>query len=620
LERRLAAVLAADVVGYTRLMALDDAGALRRLTALRKQILQPLIDEHHGRIVKLMGDGLLVEFGSVVDAVACAVAWQKSVGTHEEGAGGEAQFRFRIGINLGDVIVEDGDIHGDGVNIASRLEQICPPGGALMSGEAYDQLPGQISATVAYAGERRLKNVGRPIKIYAAAPNGKPLLPARSPKWRRHLLSIGAIAILASATVGLMAWMGVLPKPSMLLDQAPSELPSLAVLPFKNASGDPAQDYFSEGITDEILIALAHSPILKVVGRNSSSVYREQTVDPAEIGNRLHARYIVTGSVARSDNRIRMTARLTDVRTGADLWAETYDRPPSDIFAVQDEIAGVISARLGARIESAEVSSIAGKGTRELSAYEKVLQARALRYADASREATLRARKLLLAAIDLDPESALAHAELGYTYYREIARRWDPVKKEEALDKGEAAAARALQLDPTLSFASVTMGNLLGRRRDFASAENFMRRAIALNPSDPESYAGLANILLFVNRAEEALPMIEQARALDPLYPPLYDSYLGKALLMTRQFDKAVPVLKECIRRLPDSWPCHGYLAATLYYSTDRETAQKYFELMRGLAPFGTIDEYNQMTENQPGPQVDLLMNALRDLERFSGG
>jgi adenylate cyclase len=618
LERRLAAILAADVVGYTRLMARDDAGTFHRLSVLREQVLQPLIDRHHGRVVKLMGDGFLVEFASVVDAVTCAIAWQRDVTAHESGVEDGAKFSFRIGVNLGDVIVEGSDIHGDGVNIASRLEQICPPGTVLLSGEAHDQLPGQIGEMVAYVGQRSLKNVRKPIRIFSAGNTGTSLLLPKT-QWRRWMLPVGTVAILTAALIGIAAWTGLAPSFLGLTDRAPEASPSVAVLPFTNASNDPAQNYFSDGITDEILIALARSPILKVVGRNSSSAYRGKIIDAEEVGHRLNARYIVTGSVAKADNRVRVTARLTDVRTGVDLWAEKYDRPLSGVFAVQDEIAGVIAARLGARVESVEASSIEGKDAREFDAYEKVLQARTLRYADASREATMRARLLLLEAIDLDPKSALAHAELGYTYYREIARRWDAARKNEALDKGEAAAARALELDPTLSFASVTMGNLLGRRRDYASAENFMRRAIALNPNDPEGYAGLANILLFANRAEEALPMIERARALDPLHPPLYDTYLGKALLMVGQFKRAIPVLKDCIRRLPDSWPCHGYLAAAFHNVGDEEAARRYFRLMRDLAPFRTIEEYDNMTENLPGPQIDILMNALRDLEQSTG-
>ncbi len=617
MERKLSAILAADVVGFSRQMEANEARSLSALRHMRADIVEPLVAEHNGRVVKLIGDGTIIEFGSVVEAIGCAVAIQTYIEGDLDRTPDSERMVLRIGVHLGDVVVDGDDLMGDGVNIAARLEQLCPPGGVLISGEAFDQLPGKIDATVEYAGVRSLKNISRPIRIYAARSGGKPLLPARAPRRAGSWTLVSAVLV-AIAMLGILSWAGVLPNPFELFNSAPAEQPSLAVVPFKNTGGDPAQDYFSDGITDEILIALARSPILRVAGRNSSATYREGAIDPEEIGRRLNARYIVTGSVAKAANRVRITARLTDVRSGADLWAETFDRPMSDIFAVQDEIAGVIAARLDARIESAEASSIKGKDAQELGAYEKVLQARALRYADASREATLRGRQLLLEAIDRDPASALAHAELGYNYYREIARRWDPAGKDEAIDKGVAAAGRALELDPSLSFASVTMGNLLGRRRDYASAENFMRRAIELSPNDPESYAGLANVLLFANRAEEALPAIEQARALDPLYPPLYDNYLGRALFMTRQFDHAIPVLRECIRRLPDSWPCHGYLAAALHYSGDAESARKYFDLMSALTPFGSIEEYEEMNESLPGPQIDLLMNALRDLEQSS--
>lgn len=610
--RRLSAILAADVVGFSGLMEADEKATLAALGSLRDRVLLPRITERHGRVVKVMGDGLIVELTSVVDAVAAAVTIQEDLAAHPIAAAAGKPIVLRIGVHLGDIVVEGDDLMGDGVNVAARLEQLCPPGGLLVSGEAYDQLGGKLDLDLDFAGARQLKNIRRPIRVYALRRAGVARLPGDSRYGPRWILAFAAGLCLLIASGGLLVWQGILPTVIDYFIAPASGTPTLAVLPFENA-GDAAGDaFFAEGITDEILIALARSPLLTVIGRNSSAAYADRKVDRQEIAERLGARYLVTGRVQKSVDRVRVTARLTDMRSGTDLWAEKYDRPVIDVFAVQDEIAGVIAARLDARVQSAE--TVADHSVTEIGAYEKVLEARALRHRDASKEATLRTRALLEEAVALDPGSALAYAELGFTYYREIARRWNAERKDEALARGIAAASRALELDPALSFANVTMGNLLLRRHDFAQAESFMRRAIALNPSDPESYAGLANVLLFVNRAVEALPMIEKAIALDPLYPPLYDNYLGRALMFTRQFERAIPVIKECVRRLPDSWSCQSYLAASLHFTGDAEGAAQAFAAMQAIAPYATIAEYLALTDNQPGPESDLLVEAFAAL------
>ncbi len=605
-HRRLSAIMVTDVVGFSGQMEADESATLAALAELRARVLEPRLAAHHGRLVKVMGDGVLVEFASVVDAVACAAAIQGDLaGTPIEAAAGN-WIVLRIGVHLGDVVIEGDDLMGDGVNVAARLEQLCPRGGVLVSGEVHDQLGGKLDVALDFAGERQLKSIRRPVRVYALRLTGVARLKPGPRLGRRFVaLAAAAVCVIIVAT-GLLAWQG------FFIPSASGGTPTLAVLPFENAGGDPAQDWFAEGITDEILIALARSPLLSVVGRNSSSAYKDPGADQQAIAGQLGARYLVTGRVQRSADRVRVTARLTDARTGTDLWSEKYDRPLTDVFAVQDEIVGVIAARLDARIQSVETA--AGRSATEVGAYEKVLQARALRHSDASKEATLRTRALLQEALALDPNSALAHAELGFTYYREIARRWNQARKNEALATGIAAASRALELDPSLAFANVTMGNLLLRRHDFAQAESFMRRAIELNPNDPDSYAGLANVLLFVNRAKEALPMIEKAIALDPLYPPLYDNYLGRALMFTRQFEKAIPVLQECVRRLPDSWSCHSYLATVQHFTGDDAAAASAFARMLELAPYKTVAEYLALSDNQPGPESDLLVEAFTAL------
>jgi adenylate cyclase len=316
LERRLAAILAADVVGYTALMGADESGTLRRLTGLRREFLEPLIGEHHGRIVKLMGDGLLVEFASVVDAVACALAWQDGVAERGSATDESKRLQFRIGINLGDVIVEDGDIHGDGVNIAARLEGLAEPGEICLSDDAFRQVRGKIEAEFEDLGEQDLKNVAEPLRVYRIAGDGS-----------------GAARVAPER------------EPRALPDK-----PSIAVLPFANMSSDPEQDYFSDGITEDIITELSRFASLFVIARNSSFAYKGQAVDVRRVAEELGVRYVLEGSIRRAGHRVRITAQLIDRETGKHVWAERYDRDMADLFAVQDEVTQAIAATIEGRM------------------------------------------------------------------------------------------------------------------------------------------------------------------------------------------------------------------------------------------------------------------------------
>ena len=314
-ERRLAAILSADVVGYSSLMERDEAGTLARLKAHRKELVEPLVTEHRGRVVKLTGDGALYEFASIVDATVCAVAIQRGMAEREVETAEEKRIHLRIGINLGDVIrEEDGDLYGDGVNVAARLEQLAEPGGVVVSGTAYDHLQGKLDCGLISLGEQQLKNIERPVRVYlvevAAGSAGKALPPA----------------------------------------PALPDRPAVAVLPFDNLSGDPEQTYFSDGITEDVITELARFRELLVIARNSSFAFRGKAMDVREIGRALGAGYVVEGSVRRAGERVRITAQLIDAATGAHLWAERYDRPLEDVFAIQDEIARGIVATVAARV------------------------------------------------------------------------------------------------------------------------------------------------------------------------------------------------------------------------------------------------------------------------------
>ena len=317
MERRLVAILAADVVGYSRLMGKDEAGTLRRLTELRQQVLEPLIAEHRGRVVKLMGDGLLVEFASVVDALTCAVAWQNQATERETEADEDMSLQFRIGVNLGDVIVEGEDIHGNGVNIAARLEGLAEPGGIRLSGDAYRHGKGKVKADFEDLGEHNLRNVAEPVRVYrvTANPSGNDAgSPARKP----------------------------LPVPKK---------PSVAILPFANLSGDPDQDYFADGLTEDVIAQLARFRSLFVISSSSSFTYKDQTPKVQDVGRELGVAYVIQGSVRKAGKRVRIIVELVEAETGRQLWADRYDRDLADIFAVQDEVAGKVVATLFGQIE-----------------------------------------------------------------------------------------------------------------------------------------------------------------------------------------------------------------------------------------------------------------------------
>ncbi|MDX1575979.1 MAG: adenylate/guanylate cyclase domain-containing protein, partial [Kiloniellales bacterium] len=359
----------------------DEAGTLRRLTELRQQVLEPLIADHRGRIVKLIGDGLLVEFASVVDALACALAWQDGVVERETAADEDTRLRFRIGINLGDVIVEGDDIHGDGVNIAARLEGLAEPGGICLSDDAFRQVRGKIAAEFEDLGEQDLKNVAQPVRVYRIAASGSQPLPGESREKPRE-------------------------EPLAMPDK-----PSIAVLPFLNLSGDPEQEYFSDGITEDIITELSRFRGLFVIARNSSFRYKGQSPRVQDIGRALGIHYVVEGSVRKFGARVRVTAQLIEAESGNHLWAERYDRDLNDIFAVQDEVTQAIVAALPGRLDAAAFEKGRRRGTESLSAYDYLL--RGEWFLQRGGPADSEALAMFEKATEADPNSARAYARIA---------------------------------------------------------------------------------------------------------------------------------------------------------------------------------------------------------------
>ena len=375
MERKLAAILAADVVGYSRLMEADEARTFDRLRALRKELFEPEILKHHGRIFRLMGDGLLAEFGSVVDAIECALVLQREMAKRNEEAPEDRRIQVRIGVNLGDVIVEGEDRHGDGVNIAARLQELAEPGGLAVSGTAYDHLQGKVELALEFAGEQQVKNIIRPVRVYRAR--------------------------LAVAAEKLML--------------ALPDKPSVAVLPFTNMGGDPEQQYFSDGVTEDIITELSRFRRLQVLARHSSFRYRGQDVDPVRVGRELGVQFLVEGSVRRLAEHMRITAQVIDAASGHHVWAERFDCNQEDVFAIQDQVVRRIVGTLVGRLEAAGVERARRKPPASLAAYECVLRGAALPFGNPSVDAEK--RQMFEQAIALDPDYGLAYARLAFVVF-----------------------------------------------------------------------------------------------------------------------------------------------------------------------------------------------------------
>jgi TolB-like protein/Tfp pilus assembly protein PilF len=482
MERRLAAILAADVAGYSRLTERDEAGTLEALKSRRRNILAPLLTEHHGRIVKLMGDGVLVEFGSAVNAVRCAVDLQRQMDHANASTAEDRHIRLRIGINLGDVIVEGGDLYGEGVNIAARLEAMAMPGGVYLSQTVVNHVRNKVEVQFEDLGERKVKNSDRPVHVYRVA------------------AMAGELAV-ASASAA----------------ESPAG-PSIAVLPFVNLSGDTEQNYFSDGITEDILSGLSRFRQLFVIARNSSFRYRDQTVDVRQVARELGVRFVVEGSVRKASTHLRVTVQLVEAATGNHLWAEKFDRELRDIFAVQDEITQSIVASIAGRVEKAERRRALRKGTADLTAYDLLLRGKHC-LAQGSQQHVLEARAILERSLELDPERGEAYVALAETYFYEAVSDWSP-SPDAAAERLFELAQDAARLDDQNSAAHLCLAWGYWRiRGNYEMAEAQIEEAIALNPNDLDNYCFKGWLSTCAGNLEEAIWCSSQAIRRAPNLP-----------------------------------------------------------------------------------------------------
>ena len=527
-QRRLAAILAADVVGYSRLMETDESGTLSRLRALRRNIIDPSIAAHSGRMVKLMGDGALVEFASAIDAVTCAVDIQKRVHEHNAQDPNDKGIWFRIGINVGDIIVDGDDIYGDGVNIAARLEGLAEPGGIFISRTAADQVRDKVPIQIEDRGDFTVKNIARPIQVFCVIAEGLQIV-AASPQ---HVAP----------------------------PEAPKKL-SIAVLPFANMSGDTEQEYFADGISEDIITALSKLSQLFVIARNSSFTFKGKNVNVQEVGKSLGVRYVLEGSVRKSGNKVRITAQLIDATTGGHLWAERFDRDLTDIFAVQDDVTQQIVGALAVNLTEGDKQRMTPEKTENVEAYDCFLRGREL-WHRLTKGTNIEARDLLQRAIELDPNYAPACAFLALTHGLDYVNRWSP-SPPSSLEQAQEIATRAVALDDRDPRAHWALGfvNLYLRRHDVAISE--AERAIVLNPNFAEAHVSLGEALHYSGRSEDALASFDRAMALNPHFPDVLLHFQALALFHLGQYEKAVGLLKRRLTRNPGTDVSRALLAAS---------------------------------------------------------
>ncbi len=505
-QRRLAAILAADVVGYSRLMGEDETGTLAALKAHRKELIEPKSAEYHGRIVKLTGDGTLMEFGSAVDAVLFAVDVQRAIVGRNAEVPEDRRIIYRIGINIGDIIIDGDDIYGDGVNVAARLEGLADPGGVCVSRTVYDHIKGKVDLGFEDLGEQKVKNIREPVQVYRVKPDDT---------------DTQSVAL---GTVGK-----ALPLP---------DKPSVAVLPFVNMSGDPEQEYFSDGISENIITGLTRFRELFVIAGKSSVIARDGTADVQEIGHRLGVAHIVEGSVRKAGNRVRVTVQLVDSANGHRVWAEHYDRDLDDIFAVQDEITDIIVATLAGRIEEAGRQRAAQKPVKDMVSYDYLLRGRQC-MKRATKDGMLEARRYFERALELDPEFATAYANLALSFMYEYESDWTDTRLE-ALGHAYNLAEKAVALDRENSIAWLALAWAQMSRDQHDLANVAIDRAIALNPNDYDNLCIKGWCLALSGDPAECITCMNEAIRINPFAPVDCLIAMGIAEYTARHYEAGI--------------------------------------------------------------------------------
>ncbi|MFP6742762.1 MAG: tetratricopeptide repeat protein [Alphaproteobacteria bacterium] len=560
--------MSADVAGNSRLMGADEAGTLATLKALRRDVFAPQVAAHKGRVVKLMGDGALVEFPSIVNAVDCAVAVQRAMADHT--------IKLRIGINLGDVIVEGSDIYGDGVNVAARIQEAAKPGGVALSGAAHDQIVGKVEAGFADGGAQDFKNIAKPVHLW-------------------H-------------------WSGDKPTSSAAPLALPDK-PSIAVLPFDNMSGDPEQEYFADGITEDIITALSRFRWFFVIARNSTFVYKGRAVDVKTVGRELGVRYVLEGSVRKAANRIRVTAQLIEAETGNHVWAERYDRSLEDFFELQDEITSTIAAAVEPELAGSERQRSLRKPTAHLDAWDLFQRGVALLWRQ-DRTSINAGCTLMRQAVGIDPGFGQAYGYLAFGAFHFLVYEWAN-DRDEALQQGVADAGKAIAIDQRDYFAHHALGRLSTLAGDHAAAVRALETCLSMNPNFAMGYGGLAEAHVYSGDPKKAVAYADTAMRLSPNSPSMWDMlhYKASAYVRLDDFDRAIEIFENTCEYPAAQYVAHATLAA-LYVIQGREAeGRRALQNALRLEPTLSIAVMKNVygaSADRPGSRSQRLLDALR--------
>ncbi|MGA3310107.1 MAG: adenylate/guanylate cyclase domain-containing protein [Xanthobacteraceae bacterium] len=550
-SRRLAAILAADIAGYSALMGSDEARTVRDLKGHQAVVL-PMVGDFGGRVIDTAGDGILAEFPSVVNAVECAVAIQRKMVERNAAIESARRMQFRMGINLGDVIYDNDRIFGDGINVAARLEGIAEPGGICVSSKVHEEIRGKLKFAYEDLGDRQLKNIAQPVRVYGIRLDG-------------------AAARQAPA----------------LPDQ-----PSIAVLPFTNMSGDPEQEYFSDGISEDIITDLSKIAGLMVIARNSSFTYKGRAADVRAVGRELSVRSVLEGSVRRAGKRVRITAQLIDAATGAHLWAERYDRDLTDIFEVQDDVTRRIVDALKLTLSPAENARLTDSGTSNIDAYDCALRGRELLLGNPKNRGTFEQSKAFFTrAIEIDPKYAQAYAGLGFAYVFDYQNRWsdDP---DGSLPLAKHFAEQAIEKNPKEPLARVVAAVAATFDRDLDRAKSEVDIALSLNPNFAMAYNVLGGIRSYSGQPLEAIPLIERAMRLDPASDHQYVHFLGMAYLLAGKYETAATLFRQRILRVSETDFSRAALACALGHLGQLDEARRIWRELEEINPKYSFSEH----------------------------
>jgi adenylate cyclase len=620
-KRKLTAILSADVKGYSRLMGTDEEGTLHTLTAYR-EVMTTLIQQHRGRVVNAPGDALLAEFESVVDAVKSAIEIQQELAKRNADLPEDRQMEYRIGINLGDVMVDRESIYGDGVNIAARMESLAEAGGICISGTGFDQVKNKLSVGYQYLGKQTVKNIPDPIRAYKVLMGpeavGK-VIGEKEPKETRWGWKAIAVVVALALVAGGLIWNFYLRVTRIELASKEKmafplpDLPSIAVMPFVNMSDDPKQEFLSDGISESIITALSKVPRLFVISRQSTFFYKGKPVKVKQVAEELGVQYVMEGSVQRSTDRIRINAQLIDALTGRHIWAERYDGDLKDIFALQDGITMKILTAVRVQLTEGEVIRMYPKyftGKQGFDCYLKVLET--FKYLERGTiEDTNVARRLTEEYVAMCPENAVSYSILARLYHQDFSLG-NTTSPRATLEKAIELAQKAVAMDDSLSAPHMLLSFFYPLIREYDKGIAEGERAVALDPGTSDTYSMYASALLFACRPEEAIPLFQKAIRLNPNAYPVTFSNLGHAFRMTGRFEEAVSAFRKALQRAPNHLIVHIGLAAT-YSLMDREKeARAEVEQILRINPRFSLAYYKMAAPYKDQSETDKMVNALR--------